>query len=152
MIQPDSSSNRPLRHWVLFLCACTAVFLSPMDASAGQHGRRAAPKARFLPLVCDTLYLGTATPSGELSEADWQGFLETVVTQRFPEGLTVYEAYGQWKNPQGVIVRERTRVLQLLHRQERRYDSAIKDLVGTYKQMFGQESVLWVRSTVKASF
>ena len=45
---------------------------------------------------------------GKASDARWRQFLAREVTPRFPDGLTVYETYGQWRNPaRNTIVRER---------------------------------------------
>src|SRR5688500_17329335 len=44
-----------------------------------------------------TLYFGLARPSGVVSDANWQSFLRDEITPRFPDGLTVWEADGQWR-------------------------------------------------------
>ena len=52
---------------------------------------------------------------GKASDARWRQFLAREVTPRFPDGLTVYETYGQWRDPKrNVIVRERSRVLRII--------------------------------------
>ena len=51
--------------------------------------------------VRTTLYFGTARPKGSVSELEWQMFLRDEVTARFPEGLTVWDAEGQWRAPRG---------------------------------------------------
>src|SRR5437763_6423530 len=52
---------------------------------------------------------------GSASDARWREFLAREVTPRFPDGLTVYETTGQWRDPQrNVIVRERSRVLRII--------------------------------------
>ena len=56
-----------------------------------------------------TLYFGLSHPSGIISESQWQGFLRDQVTPRSPDGLTVWEANGQWRRPDGRIARERAR-------------------------------------------
>ena len=50
-----------------------------------------------------TLYFGRTRPKGSVSELEWQMFLRDEVTQRFPEGLTVWEAEGQWRTATGSI-------------------------------------------------
>jgi len=37
--------------------------------------------------------------AGAVSETAWRNFLGKEVTPRFPEGLTAFEGYGQWKAP-----------------------------------------------------
>ena len=53
---------------------------------------------------------------GEVSEEEWRAFIETEVTPRFPDGLTVLTAYGQWRGRSGEIAREPSRVLVIWHR------------------------------------
>ena len=49
------------------------------------------------------------------SEAKWRRFLANEVTPRFPDGLTAYEATGQWRDPATrKISRERSRVLRII--------------------------------------
>src|SRR5258706_11678152 len=62
-----------------------------------------------------TLYFGLKRKSGRVTENEWRGFLQKEVTARFPEGLTVWEATGQWRQPDGRIVHERSKVLLLVH-------------------------------------
>src|SRR5690242_8475365 len=61
-----------------------------------------------------TLYFGLGRPKGTVSELEWQLFVRDEVTPRFPAGLTVWDAEGQWQS-QGAIGHERTKVLLLVH-------------------------------------
>ena len=55
-------------------------------------------------MVRDTLYFGRNRPSGgPVREAEWLHFLNEIVTPRFPDGLTVVKATGQWRNAHGRI-------------------------------------------------
>lgn len=100
----------------------------------------------------DTLYFGTGKPHGSVSAEDWAGFLKDEVTPRFPDGLTQWKADGQWKNELGVIVKEGTYVLQLLHDNSAEADKKLRELIAAYKIKFEQKSVLKVRSGVQAEF
>ena len=62
-----------------------------------------------------TLYFGLARPKGSVSELEWQMFLRDEVTKRFPDGLTVWEAEGQWRTAAGSIDHEQSKVLLLVH-------------------------------------
>ena len=47
--------------------------------------------------ISDTLYFGFDRPGGSLvTESEWSAFLSEIVTPRFPDGLTVWQASGQW--------------------------------------------------------
>src|SRR5262245_34354786 len=62
-----------------------------------------------------TLYFGLARAKGAVSELEWQIFLRDEVTKRFPNGLTVWQAEGQWQNHAGSIDHEQSKVLLLVH-------------------------------------
>lgn len=95
----------------------------------------------------DTLYFGTGKPAGGVvTDLEWSAFLEAEVTPRFPEGLTVFEADGQWLGENGSVVQEQSYVLQLVHAGGTDNDSAVNGIAAAYKQQFGQEAVLRVRT------
>jgi Protein of unknown function (DUF3574) len=101
--------------------------------------------------VRTTLYFGLTRPAGTVTEREWGTFLRAHVTPRFPDGLTVWEAAGQWRRPDGRIVRERSKVLLLVHDDTPATREALGMLVSAYKRMFDQESVLWESSMVCAT-
>ena len=100
----------------------------------------------------DTLYFGNATRSGDVTSEQWARFLETTVTPRFPQGLTVMDAAGQWRGANGKVGREATRVLHLVHPDNAKDDALVKEIIAAYKTQYQQESVLRVRVSVCASF
>jgi hypothetical protein len=95
--------------------------------------------------VEDTLYFGTQRPSGVVTSQEWSHFLGDVVTPRFPHGLTVSDASGQWLSGSGTAVRESTHVLQLVHPADAADDALVAGVVAEYKSRFAQESVLRVK-------
>jgi len=99
-----------------------------------------------------TLYFGLNRKTGNISAAQWKSFLRDEVTPRFPQGLTVWEAGGQWRRSDGTIVRERSKVLLLVHDGSPAVNSAITTIIERYKQKFEQESVLWETARVCAAF
>lgn len=102
--------------------------------------------------VQDALYFGTATPKGAVSPEDWARFVETVVTPRFPQGLTVWRAAGQWRSADGVLVRESSNVLTLVHPDDDGNDIAVREMIDAYKAQFRQEAVMRLRSLVCVSY
>lgn len=100
------------------------------------------------PQLRTTLYFGLARPKGSVSELDWQVFLRDEVTPRFPDGLTVWEAQGQWRRPDGMIDHERSKVLLLVHPDTARAHEAVRDVIARYRKLFEQESVLWETARV----
>ena len=99
------------------------------------------------------LYFGADDQNGALvvNDTAWQSFVDTVVTPRFPQGLTVLSGNGQWQGS-GRLVHEPSRVLILLHPPSPRADVAIDEIRAIYRQRFSQESVLKVSEPANVSF
>jgi hypothetical protein len=103
-------------------------------------------------LVRNELIFGTARPhGGPLGEEEWQSFLDSVVTPRFPEGLTVLSAYGQWRGETG-LAKELSRILVIWHDRSPSRDADIEAIRAAYKERFDQESVLRIDSVSCVSF
>jgi len=103
------------------------------------------------------LYFGMDIPGGgTVSEEDWSKFLNDEVTPKFPDGFTVIESYGQYKDKSGQIVKEKSRVLILLYPKKllKDNDPKIEEIRAAYKKTFKQESVLRLdfSQTVRVSF
>jgi hypothetical protein len=81
-----------------------------------------------------------------VSEAEWTRFMAEVVTPAFPEGLTVLDGTGQWRNAAGQISREDSKVLLLvLPGQDQAAASArLAPVTAAWKARFAQDSVLTV--------
>src|ERR1700737_4381054 len=99
------------------------------------------------PFVADRLFFGRNIPSGgTVSDSDWEQFLRTVVTPRFPEGLTVWQGNGQWLDPRGQLVREAVFVVEVFHKKGDEVETKIAAIAMEYKKRFGQDAVLRVTS------
>ena len=95
-----------------------------------------------------TLYFGLSRPKGAVSELEWQIFVRDEVTKRFPDGLTVWEAEGQWLTPAGSIDREQSKVLLLVHADTPAARQSVQAVIQAYRTTFEQQSVLWESSRV----
>jgi len=130
------------------LVAALAAMLggcAPMHRAGCADGEQA--------LIHDTLYFGTGKPrGGTVTPAEWSEFLESTVTPRFPQGLTVSPASGQWRGADGAIVQEASQVLQLVHPDDAGSEKAVHALVEAYKAQFQQEAVLRVKARTCVSF
>jgi hypothetical protein len=104
------------------------------------------------PLAQTTLYFGLSRKSGTVTASEWRSFLSKEVTPRFPQGFTVWEADGQWRKADRRIVRERSKVLVLVHDDSPELRQNVSAIIDTYKRLFEQESVLWETARVCASF
>ena len=95
-----------------------------------------------------TLYFGLSRPKGSVSELEWQIFLRDEVTKRFPDGLTVWQADGQWLTPAGSIDREQSKVLLLVHSDTAAERQSVQAVIQAYRKAFDQQSVLWESARV----
>lgn len=98
------------------------------------------------------LLFGATTAKGEIGEAAWASFLAREVTPRFPDGLTAYSAFGQWKKPDGDIARIPTRVLVIWYAPGERAEARIEAIREAYKSAFDQLSVMRVDGADCVSF
>ena len=100
------------------------------------------------------LYFGTDKGGGEaVTDADFNTFVDIYVTPRFPDGLTLLTGKGQFKNSNGVLIREKSHVLILFYPpQVQDANKKIQEIRQFYKDGFGQESVLRVDSFSFVSF
>ena len=103
-------------------------------------------------VVMDALYFGTARPDGVVTADEWSEFINQVVTPRFPQGLTSWEAAGQWQTATGAIEREASHVLYVVHPDTEASELAVREIMSAYKTAFQQEAVLRVRSRACVSF
>lgn len=77
-----------------------------------------------------------------ISQEQFQGFVDTVITPRFPAGLTNFDANGQFLSSNGQLIREPSEVVSLILEDTQANESAIDEIVAEYIQQFQQESVL----------
>ena len=140
-------------HWhpilALFLlglagCASSSLLLRP-SVGACEAGDQS--------IVRDTLYFGRNRPNGgAVREAEWRRFLNETITPRFPDGLTVVKATGQWRNASGQIEREASEVVTVLHAGDPTARGKISEIIAEYRQRFDQEAVLRERAATCARF
>jgi hypothetical protein len=122
----------------LFLHGCATA---PVTATRCVAGANAA--------VQETLYFGTARVGADpVSEAQWLQFLEHDVTPRFPDGLTWWNARGQWRDAETGLVEEKSFVLQIIHRDDADESAKVEALIAAYKKQFAQQAVLSTRVDV----
>ncbi len=99
------------------------------------------------------LFMGRSGPGGEVvTDQAWDAFLGDTVTPRFPDGLTVLDAHGQWRDSEGQVLKERSKVLVILAPPGEDPRALIDEVSDEYKRRFNQESVLEVESDACVSF
>ena len=99
------------------------------------------------------VFFGLSRPDGAMiTNAEWQTFVNEVVTPKFPAGLTIVEGAGQWRNANGRIEQEPSKMLVLLHPQSPMIDAQIDEIRTLYRQRFNQEAVMRVTSAASVAF
>ncbi len=99
------------------------------------------------------LFMGRSDGSDEVvDDAAWDAFLKDTVTPRFPDGLTVLDALGQWRDSEGLVQKERSKLLTIIVPPHPDNSHSISEISEVYKRRFGQESVLQVVSNTCVSF
>jgi len=77
-----------------------------------------------------------------LSDAEWSRFAAGTITPNFPDGFTVFDGYGQWRNPQtGQIARDPTKILLVAAKRGPDLADRLTAVMDAYKQRFHQQSV-----------
>ncbi|WP_076859866.1 DUF3574 domain-containing protein [Bradyrhizobium mercantei] len=90
---------------------------------------------------------------GRVSDAQWSDFLLKEVTPRFPDGLTLLRASGQWRDPDtGRITREQSFVVRIIAAETPETLARLTQIGAAYRQRFHQQSVGLTLSTTCASF
>src|SRR3954469_14434464 len=101
-------------------------------------------------LVAEMVFGRNIGDSLGVSEADWNRFVEDEVTPRFPDGLTVMSASGQWRDTErGNVVQEPSKVVLGDAAREK---PRIAEIATAYKQRFKQQGVLTMLRPACVSF
>src|SRR5690606_37977372 len=126
-----------------------AVLIAALTA-----GLVSSPSA-FGRFIQEDLYFGRNIPrGGEVSESQFQTFVDEVVTPRFPDGLTTFDANGQFRDNTGTTIQERSKLVTLFVDDAGAPQASIDAIAAAYRQQFRQEGVLQVsnREDLRLSF
>ncbi len=98
------------------------------------------------------LFFGLSKPSGgTVSERAWQSFAVSEIAPRFPEGFSVLDGAGFWRDAATQkTISEKSKVVVRMHGNDA--DAAIAAIVTAYKTQFQQDAVLRVDRPVCAQF
>jgi hypothetical protein len=77
-----------------------------------------------------------------VSEAQWARFVDREITPRFPDGLTVFDTRGQWRDTErNRIVREPSKLVQIVLPGKAEDAERLNEIAAAYKSRFRQQSV-----------
>ncbi|MET9514162.1 DUF3574 domain-containing protein [Streptomyces sp. NPDC002994] len=152
----------PLRITPARLATATGAVLLAAGAPAayatfgGDPAATPAAAARGTAYVETRLFFGTERPDGgpDVSDKTFMGFIDRHVTRSFPDGLTVQNGRGQWRDANGTIERERSYELTLLYpaSQAKARDPQIERIRDAYERAYAQESVARLDDPIRADF
>jgi hypothetical protein len=123
---------------VLVLVGCAGSSGSPLQPAV--YSCLLPAEARTL--VAE-LFFGRGIKGREpLTDAEWAEFAAQTITPNFPDGFTVFDGEGQWRNPQtGHIAGTRTKILLVAARRTPDLAQRLSAVIDAYKTRFHQESV-----------
>lgn len=129
----------------LLLAACVGLPAPEASAPACRTGDA---------LVETQLFFGLSKPKGgAVSAKAFDAFVTREVAPRFPEGFTVIDGAGFWRDSTSRrTISEKSKVIVRLHGGDPAADQAIGSIIESYKITFEQEAVLRVDRPVCAKF
>ncbi len=141
------------RSWAIARWIPAAVALFGVGVLSTLAARAEGCPGPTSPMQQVELYFGFSVKGRPfVTEQAWSRFLDAEVTPKFPDGLTVFDAHGQWRSSDGRIYREETRVLLILYKADATSQEKIEAVRDAYKKQFDQEDApLRVDTTVCAA-
>jgi hypothetical protein len=134
----------------VFAAACLLLAAGIFPATA--QGLTCAPPQQGM-LEVELMFgrnIGGRLGVGEIA---WSRFLAREVTPRFPAGLTVLDASGQWRvRERSRLVREPSKLVIIVTADDAASREGIAAIVAAYRQRFHQQSVGVVTRPVCAAF
>ena len=77
-----------------------------------------------------------------VSDVEWGRFVDREITPRFPDGLTVFNTTGQWRDQaNNRIVREPSKIVQIVLPGNAEDFARLNEIAEAYKTRFKQQSV-----------
>ena len=98
------------------------------------------------------VYCGLSRPDGSgISESDLRAFIDNTVAKIFPDGFTVMQAQGGWRDvATGHTIREPSAIIELAHGEADQQH--VLDVARAYKAQFSQDAVMVASTPVATQF
>lgn len=95
------------------------------------------------PMTVVELFFGRDIPGREpLTDREWTDFAATVLSQEFPDGFTVTDGDGEWRDPATqAITRERTKIVTVATPRSTDPATRVSRVRDAYSRMYRQASV-----------
>jgi hypothetical protein len=129
------------------------LFLGLLSAEAGEAAQAIRYRPPLEPWTQVDLYFGRGLGGDAVvSEEAFRDFVAQDVTPLFPEGLSVIDVAGQFRDSAGTIVREPSKLLILLVPDVAAVAPDVDTIIAAYKERFDQQSVLHAEQPVCVAF
>jgi hypothetical protein len=103
-----------------------------LDCRGGQHPTQ----------VAELLFGRNIGNRVGVSEAAWARFVDREIVPRFPDGLTVFDASGRWRDrKRDRVVREPSKIVQIVLPGTPEDVARLNEIAEAYKRRFKQQSV-----------
>lgn len=137
------SSHRGTVCALVLALPAAACAVTPQSACpAGQEELRTAQ-----------LFLGRSHgEAARIDEGALKAFIDTEITPRFPDGLTVLDGGGQWRGSENQLIREAAKVVLIVLPQRGEGQGRIEAVRAAYRAKFRQETALLITQAACVSF
>ena len=132
-------------------CAASPAPLTPPSSPPAKYACLLPAEQRML--VAELFFGRGIKGRAPLTDAEWAGFATHTITPNFPDGFTVFDGEGQWRNPQtGNIARDPTKILLVAARRTPDLARRLSAVIDAYKTEFHQQSVGLITRDLCAAF
>ncbi len=129
-----------------------AFSLSAVQGFASEATPCPFPRQKEM-LVIQLFFGQGISDRGPVSPKEWRSFLQQSVIPRFPDGFTLYDAYGHWMSPRSHVTGfENTKVIVIAAEDTPGLRARIDELSSAYRERFHQESVGIITSSGCGAF
>lgn len=130
-----------------------ALLLTASLAGCASLAPQACPPGQQAMLSAELLFGRKIGDRVGVSETDFRRFVDQEVTPRFPDGLTILDATGQYRdNERSRLIREPSKLVLIAMPDETRNRDKLATIAEAYKRRFSQQSVGLILKPACASF
>lgn len=132
-----------MRDGIVMHAMVAAVLLAARTNGAGAQTPALSCYGAQQPKMVAELLFGRDIGHGvSVSQSAWVRFVAHEMTPRFPDGLTITDAIGQWRDRNsGAIVREPSKKVEIVLPGNDDDEAWLDAIVAAYKRRFHQQSV-----------
>lgn len=139
-------------HRLISLLLALSIVVAAGPAAAADTGGP-CPAGLSNRLVAEVFFGRNIANRVGVSEQAFRRFVDQDITPRFPDGFTIIDTHGQYRDgDKGPIVREPGKLLLIALDDEAGGMTSIRELIDIYKRRFDQKSVGLITRRACVSF